>query len=120
MNPKYKHFSINKESVILEYEHEGKEVIAVIEPYAFCTYLCDLKILFDRNHFKPYISRDDEILRVYYTEWFWVSWSKFITDFQLAKLFTDELLQQITNRHFQTEILESVFHTNGNARFSYN
>jgi hypothetical protein len=41
-------FSISKSSIILEYSKDGKELIAIIEPYLFATYLVDLGVISDR------------------------------------------------------------------------
>jgi hypothetical protein len=106
-------FSISKSSIILEYKQEDKEVISIIEPYLFCTYLVDLNVIGDR------IINSGNTLMVTYLGG-WITFAMFVFDSQTDCIYTPALLDAILERHSETEFLKTVFDTKGNANFSYN
>lgn len=107
-------FSINKDSIILEYLNDTKEMIAYIEPYTFCTYLVDLNVIYDRDKVFP------NGLKVWLSSYVSMTWREFIIMAVREKIFTDELLEAIIERHIETEIIKKAFHSVGNQNFSFN
>lgn len=106
-------FSISKSSVILEYSKDGKELIAIIEPYLFATYLVDLGVISDR------VINSGGTLMVAYLGG-WITFRMFVFDSQIDGIYTPLLLDGILERHEDSEFLKTVFHTNGNDNFSFN
>jgi hypothetical protein len=106
-------FSISKSSIVLEYTKDGKELIAIIEPYLFATYLVDLGVISDR------IIDSRGILLVGYLGG-WITFRMFVFDSQMDAIYTPLLLDGILERHEDSEFLKTVFHTNGNDNFSFN
>jgi hypothetical protein len=107
-------FSISKSSIILEYSKDGKELIAIIEPYLFATYLVDLGIISrPGNKF-----RQDTLMVAYLGGW--ITFRMFVFDSQMDGIYTPLLLDGILERHDDSEFLKTVFHTNGNTNFSFN
>jgi hypothetical protein len=106
-------FSISKSSIILEYSKDGKELIAIIEPYLFATYLVDLGIISDR------VINSGGTLMVAYLGG-WITFRMFVFDSQMDGIYTPVLLDGILERHEDSEFLKTVFHSNGNTNFSFN
>ena len=108
-------FNPSKETVILEYrQDDNKEIIAFIEPYTFCTYLVDFNVIHDRD--KTYPSG----VKVWLTPYTSLTWNEFLIMAVREKLFTDELLECIVERHSETESIKHAFHCVGNHNFSFN
>lgn len=107
MMSKYLSFSISKDCVILTYLWDAQEVTAVIEPYTFATYLSDLKIVNDRMNDslqKLHIDFNGE----------WMTWREFIIESQTRRIYTNELLQRITERHHETESIKNAYYALNN------
>lgn len=91
-------YSITKNCVILTYLVNGIEINALIEPFQFCAYLRDLNLI-------EGITRG---LLVHYN-CHWLTWLEFMVESSIMKLFTDEVMQAITEHHHESEAKKAQF-----------
>jgi hypothetical protein len=91
MTPKLITYSISKDSLIIEYSIDSKEIIAIIEPYTASTYFIDCGIAQgrDKNSICTVIKYQDQ----------WLTWREFIIE---ARFKISEAIEEILIRHIQT------------------
>ncbi len=102
-------WSVTKDCLILTYSLNGKEINAIVEPYTVSTYLVDLEVANDRAVMLGKLA-------INYRNT-WMEWKQFIVE---ARVVIEYRMQDILERHCQTEIIKSALHTHGNCNYSFN